>query len=780
MPNLRPYQLEAVADILEKKKILIADEMGLGKTAEAISAKTVLENRLGHDVKTLVACPPSVAEHWENESKKWYKKRDQTESTIIQTQNYRESLEQARNSDFVIVGYPTLSALGDSQSAIDRLSGMGFQYGIIDEAHNAKNPESIRSMSVKNLFDSTEYLSILSGTPVPNSVLDIYMLLSLLDKDTFPIDLTNPRALLSNFYNMFREDPEFVSRLLNDRMLRRTSEEYLHTKFPDLRQRNLDINLEGEHREVYQSVYENDNIKPGSKLWQLIKASLDPNLVNPKFLDGSLRERIGRMESSVYNSLDNLIEEVVDSNGKVLLFSDLKQGVVEKLKERFSKYGAVSIDGGVSSEKINGNSSQREKIRREFQENPDCKILLATTVMDEGVDLTAATDVVHLTLPYTPAAFDQRNRRAQRIGEVQKDYVNVHLVKPKLDGLTPVVTEGVQELLDDKRRIINYLLHDPFSITKNDLDELRNGNTKRSKHLVPLISSPTRVILSHFAQLKMQGGGKISQHYKRYSEEAECIARLYASHWEGYYGGNTANLYTKVIRAIEESGDLEKILDIASGPFSLSRKLGRPVVNLDLNDHMLNTGRILEEQGMIIPGNTAVKGFFHELPFGDESFNLALCSLALHMSKVRTKSKGETINEREQALREMNRILKPEGYGIITLPHTLISPSDEADFYGGLKDLGFEILPFSGFYHGPDDSNFKVYMAGLRKISEPCDEPLDKGVLEWKMDKKLGKRTSSSSGNGKHPVQDQNEIKREIVTEFVHSGKKRSVEEMLR
>tara|TARA_Y100000310_G_scaffold340741_1_gene437569 strand:- start:2454 stop:4796 length:2343 start_codon:yes stop_codon:yes gene_type:complete len=780
MLNLRPCQLEAVVDILDKKKILIADDMGFGKCAEAISAKTALENRLGYDINTLVSCPSSVTEHWEDEARKWYKKRDQTKSTIIQTQNYGESLEQARNSDFVIVDYPTLSALGDSQSAIDKFSGMGFKYGIIDEVHNAKNPESIRSMSVKSLFDSMEYLTLLSGTPVPNSVLDIYMLLSLLDKDTFPIDSTNPRALLSSFYNTFREDPEFVSRLLNDRMLRRTTDEYLHTKFPELRQRDLEVFLEGEHRDIYLQVYENDDIKPGSKLWQLIKASIDPNLVNPRLLDERLRERIGRMESSVYDSLDNLVEEVVDNNGKVLLFSDLKEGVIEKLGKRFSKYGAVLIDGDVSSKRVNGDLSAREEIRKKFQNNSDCKILLSTTVMDEGVDLTAATDLVHLTLPYTPSAFDQRNRRAQRIGEIDKDYVNVHVVKPRLGGLTPIITDGVQRLLDDKRRIIDYLLHDPFSITEKDLDEIKNGNHQKSKHLVPLIASPTKAIFSHFAQLKMQGGRKISQHYNKYSEEAENIARLYASHWEGYYGGNTANLYTKVIRAIEENGYLEKILDIASGPFSLSRKLERPIVNLDLNQHMLNTGRILEEQEIIVPGNTAVEGFFNELPFIDESFDLALCSLALHMSKVRTKSRNKIINEREQALREMNRVLKPEGYGIITLPHTLISPSDEASFYRGLGDLGFEVLPFSGFYRGPKDSKFKVYMAGLRKKSEPCEEALDESALQWKMDKKLSKTTSRTKDKREQPVKEQKETKKEITTDFYHTRNGKSVEEMIR
>jgi len=782
--RLRPCQLEAVADILDKKKILIADDPGFGKCAEAICAKIAIENRLGYDINTLITCPPSVAEHWEDEARKWYKKRDQTKSTIIQTQNYGESLEQARNSDFVIVGYSTLSDLGDSQSAIDALSGIKFQHGIPDEIHNAKNPESIRSMAVKKLFDSMEYLTLLSGTPVPNSVLDIYMLLSLLDKDTFPIDSTNPRALLSSFYNTFREDPEFVSRLLNDRMLRRTTDEYLHTNFPELRQRDLDINLEGEHREVYQSVYENDNITPGTKLWQLIKASIDPNLVNPEFLDGKLRQRIGRMESNIYGSLDNLVEEVVDSNGKVLLFSDLKEGVTEKLRERYEKYGAFVIDGDVSSSRRNGNISEREEIRRKFQNDPDCKILISTTVMDEGVDLTAATDLVHLTLPYTPAAFDQRNRRSQRIGEIDKDYVNVHVVKPKLDGLTHIITDGMQNLLDDKRRIIDFLLHDPFSITEKDLEEIKNGDSHKSKHLSKFIQSPIKELDWTFGKLRGKGHIAVKKSFEEYPEGTKNLAEIYASHWEGYYGGNTANLYTKIIREIEKSRDLENVLDVASGPFSLSRKLERPVVNLDLNQHMLNTGRILEEQEIIVPGNIAVQGLFHDLPFEDKSFDLALCSLALHYSKTAIGSGKNKLHEREKTLREMNRILKPEGYGIITLPHSVINESDFESFNESLNHLGFNVLPLSGFYNGAD-SKFKVYVAGLQKIQLPNDELLKPEQMQWEMDKKYktnnkGNIVTSSKKSRKHKSPKIKKTKPEIITEFVHSRKKKSIEEMVK
>lgn len=773
MPELRPYQLEAVKEILDKKRVLVADDMGLGKCAESIAAKRAIEKRQGYAAKTLVVCPASVIQHWEDEINVWYKKRDDMPFTVarIHTPTYNFDLQNARNADFVLVGYPTLSSVG---TKLGELKGLGFQYGILDEAHNAKNPDSIRSKGAKTLFDSMEYLAILSGTPVPNTVVDVYMLLSLLDPDTFKVNPENPRMVLAHFYHAFRQDPEFVRRVLNEKMLRRTAENYLQEKFPGLKKHSLNVILEGEHRDAYVQVYENDDIKPTLKLIELRKAALDPNLVSPAFLGEKLAERRGNLKSNIYETLDELVSKTVDDKGKLLVFTDFKRGVTGKLQERYKQYGAVVIDGD------DADLTSREETRRKFQQDRDCKVLIATTVMDEGVDLTAATDIAHITLPYMPSIIDQRNRRAQRIGEVRKDYVNVHVIKPTIDRLTPTITEGIERLLDDKRRIMAYILQQPFAVTKQDLEEIKNGHSEKSKHLVPLIASPLKTIISHFGQLKGQGHHKIAQHYERYPEEAKYIAQLYAANWEGFYGDNTATLYAKLIELLSTEENLERKLDLASGPFSLSRRISQLVTNLDLNPAMFEAGRILESEGKVVPGNRAVQGSYHQLPFENNSFDLALCSLALHMSKLKVKEGKEEINERELFFREANRVLRPEGYAIITLPHTVIREQDLSSFYSGLSQLGFEVLPFSGFYRGPEDSKFKVYLAGLRKTSEPAKEKIDEKLLSWRMDYQMEQKGRKSKRKTKHSAPKVRKMEPEQVELFFNTRTKKTLEEMVR
>ncbi len=788
MEKLRPYQVEAARDIYDKKRVLIADDMGLGKTAEAIAARRIIDARDGYRGGSLVVCPASVKQHWLEEIQRWYN-RDANISTI-NTTSFDSDVKSAQGSDFVILGYPTLSDIGKDSERLGALRKLGFYYGIIDEAHNAKNPESIRSSAVRELFHSMPYLSILSGTPIPNTVIDIYALLNLLkiegkDKELlFPLHDENSKQILNNFCTLFRRDPELVSRVINEHRIRRTAEEYLKISFPGLNQRELEVILEGEHREVYLSVYENNSLAPNLKLSYLIGASIDPNLVPASLLPRGLANKRGKLESSVYNALDELVEQIIDSNGKVLIFSDRKRGVMRRLSERYSQYGALVIDGDVSADSVNGHLSYREEIRRMFQRNPENKVLITTTVMDEGVDLTAATDIIHLTLPYTPAAFNQRNRRSQRIGEVEKTSVNVHTVMPRLDCAIPVITEGIAKLLEDKKRIIDYIERDPLSLTKRDLEEIKNGKDHNSSHLAPIIKSPMQLILSHFGKLKGRGFRRIQEHYKKFPEEADYIARLYSSHWNGFYGGNTAEVYARIIKTIQETQDLERKLDIASGPFSLSRKIKEPVTNVDLNQRMLDAGKLLEEQGKIVQGNTAICSPFHSLPLDSNSFDLAVCSLALHYSKPLIGSKKNKINEREQVFREMNRVLKKDGYGIITLPHSFISESDFEQFYESLGYLGFRVLPFSGFYVG-EDSKFRVYVAGLQKIQEPCKQLLEPEQMEWKMDKKYkldekGRRITSSSKERKQGAQKVKVIEPEFPSKFRHTKKAKSVEELVR
>lgn len=766
--ELRPYQIECAKEIYEKQRAIVADGMGLGKCAETIAAKTLIERRTGDNSRCLIVSPSTTMPHWMNQIREWYHRGKDSLISMITTENYDASLAHAKNADFTIISYPTLSRIGSDEREMGRLSELGFNYGILDEAQNAKNPEAIRSKAIKGLFDSMKYLAVSSGTIIPNSIVDLYMLLSLMDKEKFPINPENPKAMLSNFYNMFRQDPEMVRRILQEHLVNghaREADMYLHTSMPRLNKSRLEVILDGEHREVYEQIYNNDSPKPGNKLMQLLKASIDPNLVNPKYLEAGPAGRIGKMESSVYKTLDEAVKKAIESGGKALIFSNLREGVTDKLRERYAKYGALVVDGKENDVSI------REEARLKFQRDPNYRVLIATTVMDEGVDLTAATDIFHLTLPYTPAALDQRNSRSQRIGEVNKDEVNAHVICPKLSDGTPMITEGQLNLLDDKRRIINYVMKNPLLLSRKDLEEIANGHAQTSAHLKPLMLSPCEMIRKHLSSLKSSGADKIKTFYENNPSVAEYFARLYANRWMGNYGGNTANLYARAIKVMEEDNKFNDKLDIASGPFSLSRAIGEPVQNIDINRHMLEAGRMLENEGVIVPGNAYTVGSMHSLPFDKNSFDLAVNSLALHMLKPK---------EREQAFREINRVLRDSGRAIITLPYTLVDNTDLTKMYDGLRELGFDVSQFSGFYRGPAGTSYKGYMAGLRKIGNSTAAELPEDTFDWHMDREILRKRSGASKKRKGQFVEPKKQKMECVDAFFDSHTGKPLDESIR
>lgn len=776
---LRNYQLEAINEILNKRRIIVADDMGFGKSAEAIAAKIGMERLKGVQGPALIVCPGSVKEHWVNEIKKWYHKKENTNIAMVNSTTYHSDIRSAQNADFVITSYPSLSYFGDEQSAMNEFRKMNFSYGIIDEAHNAKNPDSIRSRAVRGLLHEMPYVALLSGTPVPNTIIDIYSLLNIVAPEKFPLDNGTKQEIFYRFFNIFKKDPELIRNELNAHLIgRKVDEGYLSKGFPKLNSSNLEVKLSGDHRETYLRLLDNDSISPGPKLHQLLKASIDPNIVNPEFLPVNLADKIGSMNSDVYSALENKIREITSrKDGKVLIFSDLKTGVVGKLERMFSQYGALTITGDTTSDKVeNEEFSEREKIRKQFQNNPENKVLIATTVMDEGVDLTAATAVIHLTLPFMPSTYLQRIRRTQRItAEVDKSEVDSYVIMPMIEGV-PVITEGSQKLLNEKQRIIYFLLTDINKLTRQNLEEIKNGSPQKSRFISDLIKSDRKKVYDHLISLKGRGSEFISRRYCEDEETARNIANMYALNWEDTYGGNASRLVKEFVFNLDKEGKAPIKLDIASGPFSLSRAIGSPVINVDLNKHMIAAGRKLEEDGKIPKGNIAHVGFAHNIPLESRSVDLANCSLALHMTKV-LPGHGEEFGERERTLREANRVLKSGGNYLLTLPLTKVE--EMAPFYSALNHLGFEVSPVSGFYRGNNPTRFKTYVALAKKVDEPNPKPLDPEMLMFGADKAVLNRVKSASKARKNGLPKPKDCTPEIVQEFFGISNGKSLDEIL-
>ncbi len=131
------------------------------------------------------------------------------------------------------------------------------------------------------------------------------------------------------------------------------------------------------------------------------------------------------------------------------------------------------------------------------------------------------------------------------------------------------------------------------------------------------------------------------------------------------------------------------------------------------------------------------EGFLHKLPLVSGKYDLALCSLALHLLAYERKEKKGVLKEREAALREISRVLGKGGYFIGTVPPNCISENDAQRFYDSLGKLGFEtVKELSGYVKAKEDKKFRVYVVAARKTGEPQKNSLD-GNLKWCKDREL-------------------------------------------
>ncbi len=197
-----PYQFKPVVKFLNAPSngMLIADEVGLGKTIEAGLIWTELRSR--YDLRRImVLCPAMLRDKWKEElgSKFGIKADIQNAKDVLST--LKKSLQEGSLSSFSIIG--SLQGLRPPRSWKEheksvnisaRLAAFLEDHAdeeplidllIIDEAHYMRNADTVTSQLGRLLRHVSEYIVLLSATPVHLRSGDLYQLLNLVDEDTF-------------------------------------------------------------------------------------------------------------------------------------------------------------------------------------------------------------------------------------------------------------------------------------------------------------------------------------------------------------------------------------------------------------------------------------------------------------------------------------------------------------------------------------------------------------------------------------------------------------------
>ena len=186
--KLRRYQQEGINWLAFLRRFglhgVLADDMGLGKTVQSTSimAATAVERRKTFEstkdpsdapMPSLVVCPSTLVSHWPHEIAKFVSKDVLAPLRVHGTPREREATyKQIGPSSVVVVSYETM------RSDISSLREIQWMYIILDEGHAIRNPTSKLSEAAREL--QGHHRLILSGTPVQNSVMEVWAMFEFL------------------------------------------------------------------------------------------------------------------------------------------------------------------------------------------------------------------------------------------------------------------------------------------------------------------------------------------------------------------------------------------------------------------------------------------------------------------------------------------------------------------------------------------------------------------------------------------------------------------------
>ena len=412
---------------------ILADEMGLGKTIQTIAF--LLSNK---DKKNIVITPTALIYNWKNELEKFAPTLKV--GLLHAAKSEREKiLDNIDNYDVILTTYTTY------KNDIDKYKNINFDYCIIDEAQNIKNPDAIITKAIKNVNAKVKFA--LTGTPIENNLMELWSIFDFI----MPGYLYNKSKFKSIFVNNDKNIIE-LKNLIKPFILRRTKKEVI-TELPDKIEQKIIIDLEKEHKRAYKGyvnlitrkIKENnqDNITVFSYLTKLRQLCLSPELMVKNY----------QGKNSKLDVLINIIND--SSDEKILVFSQFTK-VLEVIGKRLN-------EENISYSYLDGKTSAKDRVKlvEEFNTNNNKVFLISLKAGGTGLNLTSANIVVHFDPWWNPAIEDQASDRAHRIG--QKNVVNV----------IKLIAKGTAE-----ERVIN------LQETKKELiDDVINGNLDNSSTL---------------------------------------------------------------------------------------------------------------------------------------------------------------------------------------------------------------------------------------------------------------------------------------------------------
>ena len=436
--NARPYQTLAIKKIIENPAVCLMLDMGMGKTVATLTAiQELIYNRFEVQ-KVLVIAPLRVAETtWLDECATW-EHLDLKIVPVLGALNKRISALKT-NADVYVINRENVSWLADYYG-----KDFPFDMVVIDESSSFKNSQSKRFKSLRKVRPLIKRVVELTGTPAPNSLMDLWSQIFLLDRGErlgrtigeyrrkyFDEGMKSGHIVYN--WNLKKGADKVIHKKIADLCVSMKSEDYL--TLPPVINNFVKIPLDNAVQKLYlqftkELVAEID----GQDLVASTAAVLANKLL--QFANGAVYDSDDNVAEIHSAKLDALAEIRETVNQSLLIFYWFKHDLA-RLQEKFPD--AVTLKSADDIKKWNAGKISM--------------LLVHPASAGHGLNLQYGGNVIiWFSLTWSLELYQQANKRLHRIGQ-EKPVVIHHLIAQN------TIDENVVRVLSDKNARQNDLLN---------------------------------------------------------------------------------------------------------------------------------------------------------------------------------------------------------------------------------------------------------------------------------------------------------------------------------
>ncbi len=399
----------------------------------------------------VVIAPKSLLYNWQAEANKFC---PELHAVVYSGIGRHKLFSRMDSADLVIMSYGTM------RNDIEELSRLKFNLIVVDESQAIKNPSSLTSRSLLKL--NSRYKIALTGTPIENTLLDVWSQMNFLNKG-----LLGSYSYFDNNYirpierTADQRQTADLKRILDPFVLRRTKKQ-VASELPEKIEKIHFCEMTPEQAELYERIksqYRNEildhvnqvgikrsRLKIFNGLMHLRQIALNPLLKDDEYQGGAGKD----------DEIRHMLQRAVEGNHKVLLFSQFV-GYLSVFREM--------LDGmAVKYAYLDGSMDEKERMSaiNQFQNDTETRVfLLSLRAGNSGLNLTAA-DFVFLADPWwNPFTMRQAEDRAHRIGQDKTvfsyKFITKNTIEEKILAMQQRKTNLAESIIPDEDKMLNVM-----------------------------------------------------------------------------------------------------------------------------------------------------------------------------------------------------------------------------------------------------------------------------------------------------------------------------------